>query len=72
MKLPQVGEVWIRLPPESPSRWFPQRSWKVEIIRADTLNVIHKVVEYDGEARTGTTHSSLETEDFLVMYEKVK
>lgn len=62
MEIPQIGQIWQRLDPGG---------WKVEIMMADTLNVIHRVVEHDGIARNGTTYLFLETEDFLVMYERV-
>lgn len=70
MEIPQIGQIWQRLD-LGDAIYFPPGGWKVEIMMADTLNVIHRVVEHDGIARNGTTYLSLETEDFLVMYVRV-
>lgn len=63
----KVGQIWKRIDPMSDN--FPAKGWKVQITAISEGIVTHRVVEYNGKARTDNLTTSHFIEDFLVVYE---
>lgn len=65
----EVGQIWRRIPPMSKKQHYPLLGWKVEITSIYRGNISHKIVEYNGEARSDNLHTTHFVDDFLSMYE---
>ncbi len=63
----KVGQIWIRRSPKD-GLYFPSKGWKVKIVSVLPKNVIHSMVEYDGEPRSEGRLFIMNKIDFLSLY----
>lgn len=63
----EVGQIYKRTPP-SDAKHFPEKSWKVIVVRIERDRIFHRICEYNGDKRSGGQIFNMEEDSFLENY----